>query len=111
MDRIALYADTIRKILEDVVIWLPKEDTVRTEVNFDDDCGHYEISQIGWDGLYRVHGSLIHIDIREGKVWVEHNGTDLDIVQQMVEAGISKDRIVLGFQPPEQRKYTEFAVA
>jgi hypothetical protein len=111
MDRIAFYADTVRKILEEVVAWLPQEATVRTEVIFDDTRGHYEISQIGWDGLYRVHGSLIHVDIRDGKVWVEHNGTDLDIVQQMVEAGIPKDHIVLGFQPPEQRKYTEFAVA
>jgi hypothetical protein len=30
---------------------------------------------------------------------------------ELVAAGIPKERIVLGFKPPEQRKHTEFAVA
>lgn len=42
------------------------------------DCehDHYEMIQVGWHGSRRVHGSIIHIDIRDGKVWIEHNGTD-----------------------------------
>ena len=111
MDRIALYRETIKAIFAEIVDWLPEEPTVRTEVILDDSRGHYEISQIGWDDYRRVHGSLMHVDIRDEKIWVEHNGTDIDIVQQMLEAGIPKERIVLGFQPPELRRRTDFAVA
>jgi ketopantoate reductase len=110
MDRVAFYRKTIRRILQETAAYVPEETSVRTEVILDDDLGHFEIIQVGWDGPRRVHGSLMHVDIRDGKVWIEHNGTDFDIVREIVEAGISKDQIVLGFYSPEQRKLTEFAV-
>jgi hypothetical protein len=43
------------------------------------------------------------------KVWIEEDMTDLAIAE-LVEAGVPKD-IVLGFQAPEPRKYTDFAAA
>ena len=32
---------------------------------------HYEVVQVGWQADRRVHGSIIHIDILDGKVWTE----------------------------------------
>ena len=63
-----------------------------------------------WDGNRRVHGTVIHIDIIEGKVWIQHNGTPRRIGEEMVAAGIPREAIVLGFQPPHARKYTGFGV-
>jgi hypothetical protein len=59
----------------------------------------------------RIHGTLVHIDIHDGKVWIEHDGTNLEIVQDLLDAGVPKEHIVLGFHPPAHRKYTEFATA
>ena len=73
--------------------------------------GHYQLLKVGWKHRRRIHGTLIHIDIHDGKVWVEHDGTDLEIVQQLLDAGIPEREMVLGFHPPDQRKYTPFAVA
>jgi hypothetical protein len=42
-------------------------------------------------------------------VWLQHNMTDQKVAEDLVALGIPKDRIVLGFQPPYARKYTEFA--
>jgi hypothetical protein len=33
------------------------------------------------------------------------------VAQELVDAGVPKDRIVLGFKSPEMRKHTEFAAA
>ena len=50
--------------------------------------------------------AVIHIDIRDGKVWIEYNGTDAEIGAELVAAGIPKEDIVLGFQPAEIRPLT-----
>jgi hypothetical protein len=36
---------------------------------------------------------------------------EVGIATELVEAGVPKEQIVLGFRPPEMRQYTEFAVA
>ena len=64
---------------------------------------------MGWNGGRRVHGSVIHIDIRDGKVWIEHNGTDARLGEELVAAGIPRSDIVLGFHPKELRSQTSFS--
>jgi hypothetical protein len=54
---------------------------------------------------------VLHLDIRNGKVWIQYDGTDEGIANELVAAGISPDQIVLGFKPPEIRPFTDFAVA
>jgi hypothetical protein len=44
-------------------------------------------------------------------VWIEHNGLPERIGEALVAAGIPRSRIVLGFEPPELRQYTDFAAA
>ena len=53
---------------------------------------------------------MLHIDIKDGKIWIQHDGTEEGIANRLVAAGVPKNDIVLGFQSPFQRKYTEFAV-
>ena len=43
--------------------------------------------------------------------WIQRDGTEYGIAQELVDAGIPKERIVLAFKSPELRKLTEFAVA
>ncbi|MCZ6676903.1 MAG: XisI protein [Candidatus Poribacteria bacterium] len=64
---------------------------------------------IGWKKRRRVHGCVIHIDIIGDKVWLQHGSTDAEIARQLVDLGIPKQDIVLGFQPPYRRKNTGFA--
>jgi hypothetical protein len=53
---------------------------------------------------------VIHIDLRDGKVWIQHDGTEDGVAGELVEAGIPRDRIVLAFHHPSKRKYSDFAV-
>jgi hypothetical protein len=64
----------------------------------------------GWNGPQRVHRSVIHVDIRDGKIWVQHDGTEDGIAQELIDAGIPPTQIVLAFHPPDQRNNTRFAV-
>lgn len=111
MDRIESYREIVKRVIQEVADFAVPDEGVRKEVILDDANGHYQVLEVGWKNRRRIHGTLIHIDIRDGKVWVEHDGTDLEIVQDLLDAGIPKEQIVLGFHPPAHRKYTEFAAA
>jgi hypothetical protein len=49
----------------------------------------------------------MHIDIRDGKIWIFHNTTEHDLAAE----GVPKEDIVLGLYPPEMRQFTEFAIS
>jgi hypothetical protein len=112
MDRLDQYRAVIKRILQEYADFLPSYADVQAQTIFDDEHGHYVLFYTGWDGKRRVHGSVIHVDLRDdGKVWVQHDGTKDGIVDELLEAGIPQEQIVLGFHHPSQRKLTEFAVA
>lgn len=111
MDRIAHYKTLVRQCFEEIRAEIPDEEGIRTETIFDEANGHYEITQTGWEGSRRVHGSLSHCDVIGEKIYVEHDGTDFGIVDFLLERGVPVEHIVIGFHHPSQRHYTEFAVA
>ncbi len=80
------------------------------EVIFDLERQHFQVLLVGWRGSTRFHSVLIHIAIREDFIWLEEDNTELDIAHLLVEQGIPKERIVLGFQPPYKRPYTGFGL-
>jgi hypothetical protein len=103
------YRAIIKQILTEYAKYKPSYGKVETEAIFDGERDHYESVYVGWDKKKRIHGSVIHIDIKDGKVWIQHDGTSEGIADELVEAGIPKEDIVLGFRYPKFRKYTEFA--
>lgn len=71
----------------------------------------YLLLAIGWDGNRRIHSVVFHLRIRDGKIWIEEDWTENGVAVELMEMGIPKDQIVLGFHSPFKRQYTEFAVA
>ena len=53
----------------------------------------------------------MHLDLKQGKVWLQKNTTDFNPVKDLVELGVKKEDIVLGLQPPFKRPYTDYGVA
>ncbi len=84
---------------------------LRCEALFDREHDRYALITLGWNAGRRVHFPLVHIDIRDGKVWIEKDNTEDGVAPELVQAGIPKSHIVLAFRSPEVRKHTEYAVA
>ena len=84
---------------------------IQSEVVFDRGHDRYLWMDVGWDGDHRVHGCLVHIDLVDGKIWIQRDGTEEGIAADLERAGIPKEQIVLGFRPPEIRQHTGYAVA
>ena len=82
-----------------------------TQLIFDTVRHHYQINQAGWrDGRHREYGVIVHVDIIDGKFWIQWDGTEPGIADKLVEQGVPKSEIVLAFQMPFKRQFTEFAV-
>jgi XisI protein len=97
-----------RRLIEEYASYKPAYGDIRTEAVVDRERDHYEVMQVGWNGDRRVHGSIIHIAIRDGNVWIEYNGTDAPLGEELVVVGIPRHDIVLAFQPEELRPLTGF---
>lgn len=109
MEKIERYRQILLQVMARYTV-KPSNGEIETELIVDHDKNHFEIMHVGWDGQRRVHGPVIHVDIRSDKIWIQHDGTNRPIAEALVDAGIPREDIVLAFHPAELRKYTEYAV-
>lgn len=109
MEKLARYQEIIQEILQDYVGEGSGEN--RPRLIFDTERNHYQLLTIGWrDELRRILEVVVHIDIIDGKIWVQRDFTEPSITDQLLAKGVPNSDIVLGFHPPYKRPYTEFAL-
>jgi hypothetical protein len=111
MDNLATYRQIIERVLTEYAKIPYSYADIQAQTVFDREHDHYLLTNLGWDKNRRVHGCLVHLDIINGKIWIQRDGTEDGIAQDLLDAGVPKDQIVLGFKSPEIRKHTGFAVA
>lgn len=108
---LSAYRETIERTLTDIANDIPQDSRSPHKTVFDRNTDSYGLIEVGWDDDQRVHQFIIHIEIINGKVWIQADHTDLNITRELEHAGIPKQAIVLGFKPPAVRPYTEYAIA
>ena len=86
-------------------------DEAEEQLILDTERDHYQILTIGWEQGKRVYYPVFHLDIKNGKIWVQEDATDFDLVGKLEERGVPKHDIVLGFHPAYKRAMGEYAVA
>ena len=111
MDRLNEYRQLIRDLILDHTKVPYKYGDIKFETVFDSESDRYLLMILGHENKRYEHGCLLHVDIIDGKIWIQRDGTEIGIATQLVEAGVPKNQIVLGFKSPERRKDTDFAVA
>ncbi len=105
------YRQIIEKLLREYADFLKQGDAIQQELVFDRDRDRYLLIETGWQNSKRIYGPFIHIDIKNDKIWIQHDGTEDGIAYELESAGIPKDRIVLAYRSLERRKLTEYAVS
>ncbi len=103
------YRQHIQRLLSEhaQLVW---DSRIQAEIIFDQEHDRYQLVYVGWRDSQRVYGVVLHLDIIDGKIWVQQDGTEVGIANKLVEIGVPKHDIVLGIDPPKMRQYTEFAV-
>ncbi|MFN8487367.1 MAG: XisI protein [Caldilineaceae bacterium] len=113
MDKLKLYQTQIKQALKEYAALLnaAPPPPYHVDVAFDDEHGQYLLREIGWTPEGRVHNTVFHLALREGKIWIEEDWSEEGIASYLLAHGVPAQAIVLGFQPPALRPLTEFAVA
>ena len=109
MDSITEWRNAIERILSEYTTIPYAHGEIECEAVFDRQNDRYLLVSVGWNGERRVYFTLVHVELRGGKVWIQYDGTEAGIAVELESAGIPRDRIVLGFREPALRPYTGYA--
>ena len=101
------------ELVQEIAAMTPSDDRSETQTIIDNERGHYVLFSIGWYNDKREYLPFVHIDVKpNGRVYIQHDGTDLKIALLLAEKGISKEDIVLAYRAPQRRKLiADFALA
>lgn len=111
MDQVTRYNEIAKTVITEIFERFAKsEGEVLYQLIMDEKSRNYILLTDGWIDESRFYGILIHIQVKEdGRVWLHDDNTDLIVVDWLLERGIPKKDMVLGWHTPSMRPDTEFA--
>jgi hypothetical protein len=101
MDPLNRYRQAVERVLTEYAAISLSYGEIETQRVFDRESDHYLLMLVGSDGDERVHGCLVHVDIKGGKCWIQRDGTEKGIAQELLNAGVASEDIVLAFRLPD----------
>ena len=112
MDKVTRYREILKKVLQEFVAARNEGNgDITTQLIMDSERDHYQILRQGWRNGQQFFNVIFHFDIINGKIWLQRNISDYDIIADIKAAGIPKDAIVLAFYSPSMRPDTGYAVS
>ncbi len=109
MEKLDKYRNSIVEIMKKYTNADSSCGDIEVQTVFDRENDHYQIINVGWQNDRRIYGCSLHIDIKNNKVWIQHNGTERRIAEELIELGVPKEDIVLAFHAPKRRQFTGYA--
>jgi XisI protein len=111
MDKIKQYQDIIIEFLQHYDAQSGSStNKVMRRLLIDRQNNSFQLLVNGWNGQYYVFSPMFHFDIIDGKIWMQCNNTEWEVVDFLMEHGVPRQDIVLGFVAPQARAYSGFAV-
>ena len=104
------YRQILEKILTDYAAIPYSYGDVKRELIVDRTLDRYLLIKHGWEQKRHIHSCLVHVDIKQDKLWIQEDNIEDGIADDLLRAGIPQQQIVLGFQSVAERKFLEFAV-
>lgn len=114
MDKLINYRTLLKRLFSELAELLNKQHSVKdtgviAQCVFDEERDQYLLLKVGWSGKQRIRCTTLYVRLWNDKFWIEEDMTEEGIATDLLKAGVPKDDIVLAFQPPEARRFTEFA--
>ncbi len=54
---------------------------VENQLFFDRILNHYQLMRVGWKNLERIYYTVLHFDLKDGKIWLQQNATESNVGQ------------------------------
>lgn len=95
MTKIDRYRNYIKQVIQDHARHQLAYDQIEVQSIFDPEGDHYQLVQAGWHNKQRQYGCLMHLDIKDEKIWIQYDGTEVGVANELVDLGTPKSDIVL----------------
>lgn len=106
------YRSSIQNLLKELYSYdQSSTSAIESQLIFDRENDHYLMVDVGWEQKQFVYGTIVHIDIKNDKIWIQRNNTEINLAERLVSEGIPKQNIVLGLHSPFMRKASGYAVS
>lgn len=106
MDTTASYRQIIKKVITQYAQLRPSHGNIRLDTVFDENQDRYALMQVGWNRERRVRGNLIYVTLNDGKVYIEYDGMETGITDDLISQGIPEQNIILAFVTAEDMLLT-----
>lgn len=111
-DKLTKYKKILKELFKcQASLHFANEPEVEQQLIINKEETQFIIMVVGWYEEYYKHFALLHVQLKEGKVWLHQNNTDEDVGSILEEKGIPKSELVLGFFTPFERELSDYAVA
>lgn len=67
-------------------------------IAIDEKRGQYLLMGVGWDGALRVRSVVFHAQLKDGKVYIEWDGTSPSMTEELMARGLAREDLVLAFE-------------
>ena len=75
---------------------------IERRILIDRENNSFQLLSTGWYESHYIFGPIFHFDIINGKIWMQCNNTEWEVVDELMAAGVDRQDIVLGFIPLTQ---------
>ena len=87
------YRELVQNIIRQQACEQSEENLETAEIVFDTERDRYLLLYVGWRDEDRMHGCPmsncpIHIDIQDGKIWIQRDFTEEGLAHQLLELGV-----------------------
>jgi hypothetical protein len=111
MEKLDRYRQFVKQILQEYASYRFSTAEVEVMPVFDEARDRYQVVSAGWKNERRIYGCSVHIDIKDDKVWIQYDGTEIGFADELVKLGVPKEDIVLAYHSPFMRQFDGFAVS
>lgn len=110
MDRLERYREVLRRVVPGYAAGRYVNGDIQSEVVIDPVRDHYEVVSHGWQGDKRVYHPVVHADLIDGKIWIQYDGTNRPLAEELEAEGVPREDIILAFYHRELRARTGYGV-
>jgi XisI protein len=113
MDKVTNYDHILKSLVLKYAELKPNYSTNEWQPICDAERGEYLLVKFvaSKDGLSRNKYSIFHLRLKNGKIQIEENNTDSDIVGELLEMGIRKQDLILEENSSSQLERNDLALA
>jgi len=101
MDKVANYRRILRRLVNEYARFKPSHGQIEPIPVCDPKNDNYLLVHTGWDNIRRIHSTVLHLRLRDGKILIEEDGLEHGVAQDLLDAGVSPKDIVYSLENEE----------